>query len=272
MSLLLSQRTRISIRKLAKRVRKLAKAVTNQERFTFSNNYGIGGFTTGITAQNVPLFNFPSWFPIFGSDTQTSNRCRINSVTIRGRITPGNESTVISGTLFLASPRDDANDAFNPTSGGYTLTADLDYAQTGTQTPNYTYLNPKRWKVYYVKRWRTGLTADGSTLSSDIVPREDVYNVVANVVTPPRTQAIYRYEHVSGSRDGCVWFKKKVKLGWMIENKSTAQYGSWRSMTCPKDPSKNLYLIWVANNSVADGASPQIQMVADYRVTTYPIN
>lgn len=230
------------------------------------------GSIGSITPQSVPVCNFVNWSPIFGSDSVTSNRCRLNSITFRGRITPGNERTVIDGTLFIASPRDDANDSFNPSTGGYALSADIDYAQTGTQTPFYTYLNPKRWVVHYVKRFRTGLTANGDPSSSDIVPLEAGFTYNGPAVPQTRVSTIYRYEHVSGSRDGCVWFKKKVKLGWTIENKRTALYASWKSMVCPPDPSKNLYLIWVTNNQTLDLASPQIQIVCDAKVTTYPLN
>lgn len=223
------RRTMASLKRQVRSVSRWVKRSKQHATYYQDLNFKI---QNGISAYNLsaPI----NWAALFNTGAQMENQSKafLKSTTIRITVDPTPELDPIRHSMWLASPRDSANDGFNASSGGFTFTSGLDYATTAGLTTNQAHLNPRRWKIHRYQNQVSG-TIPGFG-----------YPVTDNFIQSWR------------------W---KLRSRQWIYPASAGGGGnqSWKAQGAPKDPSRNLFLVWIGND--IGGVDTQV----DLYVTVY---
>lgn len=168
------------------------------------------------------LTNYSSWAELFpsGLSTVEKNEAYIKHIHIDNLITldnVNNEEGTINFTYMVISRKDEAGTATD-TVNSLSLTNNIDYSLVAGKS----YMNLRKWKVHYVKRFTlTQMDADSSTQVD-------------------ASQCQRRFAH-------------KIKIGKKVVNPD----GFWKSLENSPDPSDTYYAILFNDNSAADLESPR---------------
>lgn len=198
----------------------------------------------GVTNQGIisPYFIYhlnnqmSSWTPVFGydgNDFSNVNKCYVNSYKVDARLTQDNESDLIWYTMFIVSLKDDAADSttFDPATGALTLSTDTHYTVLGAQGK--ALINPRMFNIHAYKRFSMGGRAGDQ---SNPVQRDLSFTIV-----PKQKQ---------------------------ITNPRGNIFAGVGSLSFPKDPSKNYYMILFNDDSAVDLATNKItiNLLADMAI------
>lgn len=213
------KRTGTTIKSLAKAVRTLqAKTATVTERIQYGDEENIDCAQPYVIAN---LCNYNTWFklwPSTGTDiAQSRNSMYHRYFSIDNNITLDNiqdEEGEVMFTYFIVSRRDTAGTATDNTNN-LTLSQNVDYAQHSGKS----FMNLKKWKVHYVKRF-TLSGGDGAELQSD--------------------HAFKR-------------FKATIKVNAKVTNPD----GQWQALSNSPDPSDTYYAVVFNDNVTLDGEAPK---------------
>jgi len=178
----------------------------------------------------LPLCNFSAQTLIFGSaaDDTTTNQCKYLSSGIDMIVDAAAETDTVNFTMFVVSLKDQATQAFNPTTGLLTLTAGVHYSSLeGMAMVNKTYFN-----VHKVKRFATGNHGAASYVSSAL---DD---------SKLRMRTYF-----------------KIKPNMTVKNPT----GDWKALVCPRDPSQNWYILFFNNDTDADAPTLTMNQVSTYK-------
>jgi len=212
------------IQALAKSVRSLQLASRGQHQYL---NYFQGASRDNINSPvlAVNLCNFSAMGAIFGTDANDGQNPKIvhQSFGIDAYVslenTINNEEDTITMTAFLVSLKDDIGGAFNPTTGALTIANGSHYViQNGLCM-----LNKKIFNIHKVKR--KVITNHGTPLANP------------SAQTQSGTDFRFYWKHSPRS---------------LITN----PVGEWTSLSSALDPSKQYYMLFFNDNSVADLESP----------------
>lgn len=225
-----------AIQALAKSVRTLQRVVRRGHQI---QNYFAGESRVNVSSNYTAfnLCNYNGMSPIFGADADDDNNQMIQHksfgldtyFSLENSI--NNEEDTISFTVFIVSLKDSIGSAFNPSTGGLSLTDGIHYASTN----GLTLVNKKLFKIHHVRRFN--LTNHGTALSQ------------------PSAQTQF-------GTDRRLYFK--VNPNNVIQNPS----GDWKDLSSAVDPSKQFYMLVFNDNSVADLESPCVSWSSVHTMKT----
>lgn len=220
--------------KLRAQVKKLTKVSYDRVQMK-----GLGTTNQGIVS---PYFIYhlnsqmSSWTPVFGydaNDFSNVNKIYVNSYKVDARLTQDNEGDLIWYTMFVVSLKDDAADSttFDPATGALTLTSDTHYTVLGAQGK--ALINPRMFNIHAYKRFSMGGRAGDQ---SNPVQRDLSFTIV------PKDK--------------------------QITNPRGNIFAGVGSLSFPKDPSKNYYMILFNDDSAVDLATNKItiNLIADMAI------
>lgn len=209
----------LTVSTLARQVRALQKKTAQvTERDTYQLNEAIDVGSTYVVRN---LCNYDAWNKLWPSTTGSISDVRSSMYhryfTLDNIISldnTNNEEGEVNFTYFIVSRKDESGSA-SDTTNNLGLGSSVDY----TGTAGLVYMNPKKWKIHYVKRF-TLTGGDGADMQAD--------------------RAMIR-------------FRSYIKVGKKVTNPD----GSWKALTNSPDPSDTYYAILFNDNSTADLENPR---------------
>lgn len=225
-----------AVQALAKSVRTLQRVVRRGHQI---QNYFAGESRVALSA-NVSIFNlcnYSGYSPIFGADADDDNNQMIQHksfgldtyFSLENSI--NNEEDTIGFTVFIVSLKDSIGSAFNPGTGGLSLTDGVHYAMVN----GIAMINKKVFTIHHTRRFN--LTNHGTALAN------------------PSAQTQF-------GTDRRIYFK--VSPNKVIMNPS----GDWKALSSAVDPSKQYYMLVFNDNSVADLESPVVSFTSVHTMKT----
>lgn len=219
----------MSVPKLAKAVRRLQ--AVNKRRRVFDSL--VRTYNANVTSDYMyyEIDKFNALAPMFGavaadfdsnSVVNYADTLRVNFDLANGILT---ETSKINFHAFVVTLRDEIGSAFNPLTGGLTLTAGVHYYASGT---GLFVLNPKVFKVHAQKRFFL-----------------DNHGIALTTAT---AQTQY------GTNIGMDFYLKRKQI-------VNTTGGDWITAPCPPDPSKNAYILVFNDNSSVDAEYPAMNVL-----------
>lgn len=181
------------------------------------------------------LCNYVDWQKMWASTSSSASAIRSRMIhryfTLDNLVTldnTNNEEGTVNFTYFIVSRKDSAGSATDSTNA-LTLTSGVDYIVGGGDAAGIAYMNLKKWKVHYVKRF-TLTGGDLTDIQADQMQKR---------------------------------FRCYVKVNKTVENPD----GSWNTLTNSPDPSDTYYAILFNNNGTVDLENPRWSFNAIHGIT-----
>lgn len=181
------------------------------------------------------LCNYSDWQRMWPSTSSAASAIRSKMyhryISLDNLVTldnTNNEEGTVNFTYMIVSRKDAAGSATDSTNA-LTLTSGVDYIVGGGDAAGIAYMNLKKWKVHYVKRF-TLTGGDLTDLQADQMQKR---------------------------------FKAYIKVKATVENPD----GSWNTLTNSPDPSDTYYAILFNNNGTGDLESPRWSFNAIHGIT-----
>lgn len=230
-----------SITKLAKQVKALTKEARHKRITVWTRNDGPNlttNLTSPLTIQYLSKFSTDQ--PIFGTDPNDleGSKILLKSMTLKIDVRLENLSETEEETqnieMFVVSLKDEANDILDETTGVITLTPDVHYYRYGAVYNMISFVNKKYFNVHHHDRFTltnygSALTTSGAQSLDGTDRRIDFKLPINKIIDAPLSNTVNQ---------------------------------SWKTLVCPRDPSKNYFILWFNDNNAGDGEFPRVTTVA----------
>jgi len=210
--------------KLEKKVMSLVKLnkVAVQKQFLNAS----GNISLAAPANFINLLNYPACVSIFGTsgvDYTTTNKWIHKKSKMDFVFSASNETANIDINMYVVSLKDEANHAYDKTTGSLTLVSGQDYViNIASNNAGQTVLNPKVFNTHYQKRIIIGNN---------------------NVAITEQTQ----------------YTRRRVYHTLNMNKTIINPIGNVSSLVASQDPSKQYYVLFFNNNSNIDSEAPTVE-------------